>query len=359
MRNPNGYGSVVRLPGNRRRPWMVRITSGYRDNGTPMYKALDYFSRREDAMIFLADYNDNPYEVDARNITMSELFKKLQLIEFPKMSNSLQATLKAAYKHCERLHGEKYRTIKKYQMQACIDSCGLSYATRTHIKNLFYHLDRIAFEMDVITKRRSETLTVPPANAKQKTIFTKEEIAKLWEHEGEPGVDQILFMLYTGMRVSEMLTVQNANVDLENATIVGGMKTDAGKDRLIPIHEKIRPLVARNVSDDVYLFPVKRDVRNAKDAVAALKSSYGKIWTSVMVELGMEHTSHDCRHTFRSGLDSAGANKVCIDMLMGHKSRDIGERVYTHKTVDELREAVNLLSYDVSVSPRNKRVINK
>ncbi len=62
-----------------------------------------------------------------------------------------------------------------------------------------------------------------------------------------------------------------------------------------------------------------------------------------MKQLKMEHTPHECRHTFRSRLDSAGANKKCIDLLMGHKSKDVGERVYTHKTLDELKDTINLL----------------
>ena len=62
-----------------------------------------------------------------------------------------------------------------------------------------------------------------------------------------------------------------------------------------------------------------------------------------MKQLSMSHTPHECRHTFRSRLDSAGANKKCIDLLMGHKSKDVGERVYTHKTLDELKDTINLL----------------
>ena len=58
----------------------------------------------------------------------------------------------------------------------------------------------------------------------------------------------------------------------------------------------------------------------------------------------IEHTPHECHHAFRSRLDSAGANKRCIDLMMGHKSRDVGERVYTHKTLDELKQAIELLS---------------
>lgn len=62
-----------------------------------------------------------------------------------------------------------------------------------------------------------------------------------------------------------------------------------------------------------------------------------------MNKLNFHHTLHECRHTFSSRLDSHGANKVCIDLLMGHKSKDTGERVYTHKTIEELKGAICLL----------------
>ena len=51
----------------------------------------------------------------------------------------------------------------------------------------------------------------------------------------------------------------------------------------------------------------------------------------------------DHSHTFRSRLDSLGANKVCIDKIMGHKTNDAGEEVYTHKTIQELKKMIELI----------------
>lgn len=73
-------------------------------------------------------------------------------------------------------------------------------------------------------------------------------------------------------------------------------------------------------------------------------TQYYTFWNGIMEQLGQTHTPHECRHTFRSRLDSAGANKVCIDLMMGHKSKEVGERVYTHKTLSELRTAIELIS---------------
>lgn len=45
-----------------------------------------------------------------------------------------------------------------------------------------------------------------------------------------------------------------------------------------------------------------------------------------------------------AALIQRGANKVCIDRLMGHKSKGTGERVYTHKNIEELRLNIELIA---------------
>lgn len=71
--------------------------------------------------------------------------------------------------------------------------------------------------------------------------------------------------------------------------------------------------------------------------------SYYSRWNEVMRRIGATgKTPHEARHTFETMLDNAQGNRKCIDMLMGHKSRDIGNRVYNHKTLDQLRETILL-----------------
>ena len=72
-------------------------------------------------------------------------------------------------------------------------------------------------------------------------------------------------------------------------------------------------------------------------------TTYRTFWRDIMDTPEMQHTPHESRHTFRSRLDSAGANKRCIDLMMGHYSKEVGERIYTHKTFDELKTAIELL----------------
>ncbi|MEG1945406.1 MAG: tyrosine-type recombinase/integrase, partial [Oscillospiraceae bacterium] len=116
-----------------------------------------------------------------------------------------------------------------------------------------------------------------------------------------------------------------------------GIKTKAGKDRIVPIHPKILDIVTvYHDQGNEYLFSY-----NGKKMSP---SQYYTFWNQIMTDHGMTHTPHECRHTFRSRLDSAGANKVAIDRIMGHSSGGTGERIYTHKTPEELRTAIEKIT---------------
>lgn len=336
MKNPNGYGSVVKLSGNRRKPYCARKTSGWNEKGHPIYMVIGYYAERQDAMIALAEYNRNPYDIDLAKITMKELFERWSARDFSKMSKSSAASHKSAFKHTEPLHNVPYKNIKAYQMQEIIDNCGRGYSTQGAIKNLFGQLDKYAMELDVIMKCNSALISAAPIPPSSKIPFTEDEIQSVWNISEQEWVDSVLFFLYTGFRIGEMLTIESDNVNLDDMTIKGGIKTKAGKDRIVPIHPRIENFVQlRKAEGNKYLFSY-----NGKKLSA---SQYYIFWNNIMEQLSISHTPHECRHTFRSRLDSAGANKRCIDLLMGHTSKDVGERVYTHKTLDELKDTINLL----------------
>lgn len=223
-------------------------------------------------------------------------------------------------------------------MQDTIDNCGCGYSAQGAIKNLWGHLDRFAMELDIVSKCYSELLTSEPIPETTKQIFTDEEVKRVWDNQQLPYADSLAFFLYTGFRISEVLEIKISNVDLKEGTIKGGTKTAAGKNRIVPIHSKIEGIVKKRVeqSKSGYLFEWNGKKMN--------QTQYREIWSTLMGQLQMEHTPHETRHTFRSRLDSAGANKVCIDRLMGHKSKETGERVYTHKTITELKLNIELIT---------------
>lgn len=338
MRNPNRYGSVVRLSGNRRRPFMVRGgVYGYDERGYPMFDIIGYAATREEGNIMLAEYNHDPWDVDKAKITLEELFKLWKDTRAPKLGASNRASLFAAFHYCFKLSAKPYKQIKAYQMQETIDCCQKSYSTQAAIKNLWKHLDHFALELDIINRCYSELLTSAPIPETTRDRFSDDEIKTVWAHEADPWVDTVLIFLYSGWRISELLSLRKEDVDLSAGTMKGGVKTKAGKNRVVPIHPFIFPYIERRMKEPGdYLICYKGKVCS--------ESQYRIIWKGIMRNLGITKTPHECRHTFESLLDSAGAKRKCIDLLMGHVSKDVGNRVYNHKTLDELRFSIELIT---------------
>lgn len=338
-RNPNGYGSVTKLKGNRSRPWVVKVTL-YDGEGTGKQVPVGYAETEEKAMMLLAQYNNNPWEIDRERITLAILFQRWEEIKMPKLGASNAACLKAAYKHCSKYYGMKYRAMKSFHMQECIDSCGKGYSTQANIKKLFGHLDKFAFELDIIDKMYSQLITVSETVPETtRTPFTQDQVNELWklQDQGEPWVDTVLMYLYTGFRLNELLNLKVEQIDLEKQLLQGGLKTEAGKNRIIPIHPRILPLIQKRIDQgNVYLISSRVNGR-------ITYQNYYKHWNPIMKKLGIDKTPHEARHTFETFLDNANANRKCIDILMGHKSSDIGNRIYNHKTIEQLRNTILLL----------------
>ena len=65
----------------------------------------------------------------------------------------------------------------------------------------------------------------------------------LWQHVDDFGVQVALILCYTGLRPSELAQIRTADVHLAERHMRGGMKTKAGKNRVIPLAEKSVPLI--------------------------------------------------------------------------------------------------------------------
>lgn len=334
-RNPNNYGCVTKLKGNRSRPWVVKVTV-YDEEGHAKQVPIDYAETEEKGNIILAEYNNNPWNIDRNKVTLVELYNRWAKIKLPKLGTSLQSSLKSAFKHCSKYYGLKYRNIRAYQMQDCIDNCGCGYSTQGAIKNLWGHLDRFAFECDIIDKMYSSITSAPPIPETSREPFTDAQVTALWKIKDEPWVNTVLIFIYTGFRLNELLGMKTEQLNMKEKYFLGGIKTAAGKGRIVPIHKRIEPLVKELVDQGTPYLISYQGKRMSQ-------SNYYKFWGEVMKKIDADKTPHEARHTFETNLDNAKANRKCIDLLMGHKSKDIGNRVYNHKTIEQLRDTVNLL----------------
>lgn len=64
---------------------------------------------------------------------------------------------------------------------------------------------------------------------------------------------------------------------------------------------------------------------------------------TLMDQLGMKHKPHDCRHTFATLMSNAGADMVSLQKIIGHASYNTTANTYTHKDIDELKKAIDLI----------------
>ena len=343
MRLPSGYGGIVRLKGNRRKPYQVRLTKGFTDEGKQIYMYLGYYARRGEALEALAEYNSSPYDITRETITFAEVYKKWSNEHFKKVSSSSIERYSNAYrKYCKSLYKMRFKDIRLTHLQAVIDNCGMAHPTRASIKTLFAVLTRFAMKNDIVDKDYAQYVDVGQREGKiNRKPFTQEEIDKLFKYvDTFDYLDTILIMIYSGLRVGEMLDLRIENIHLEERYMVGGSKTEAGKNRIIPINKKIEPFIRKYYEknkDKEFL------IINSLGRPMGYSNYRREKFDNIMEKLKMEHKPHDARHTFASLMDSAGANKLCIKRIIGHSSQDITEDIYTHKTLEELIEAIDLI----------------
>ena len=175
--------------------------------------------------------------------------------------------------------------------------------------------------------------------------FTDEEMDLLWQHVGDDAlIDVLLVQCYSGWRPQEIGLIEIANVDLENGTFKGGIKTDAGKDRIVPIHPRIRHLVERNYKKaqeigSLYLFNYTNPSNRSKNT-ALTYERYQKWFYKLRDELNLNpaHRLHDARKHFITTAKKYGVDEYAIKYIVGHKISDITEKVYTQRDFEWIRE---------------------
>lgn len=339
MRKPNGYGTIKKLSGNRRRPFVFLVSKNGRQ------KPVEYFTSQIEAEIFQADYNKIHHNrsLPGHQITLAELYHRWlpAHIADTAPSESAIASYSNSFEHLALLHYEPFQKLKYSDYQRIIDSMrksGLSYSSCKKVRSLISLLEKYARKLEIIDKSYAPLLSI----GKNKPVrphkpFSRQKINRLWQHTDEPGVDTVLILLYTGMRVGEMLHLQKSDVNLRQRYIrITKSKTAAGI-RTIPIHHRIYPLIeARMNTSGPWLI-------SQNDHMCSY-SNYCILWRNVMHLIHADgHTTHDCRHTVATLLDNAGANETAKRRILGHAGGDVTERVYTHKGLRQLRKCIELL----------------
>ncbi len=348
MRLPNGYGGVTKLSGRRRKPYMVRKTIGWHidektDKKVQDYVVIGYAATKSEALQMLADYNNNPFDVSASKITFKEVYECWSAEKFPTVSDSNVKGYKASYKACVPLYDKVFKEIKLAELQNVVDTCGKNYPTLRKLKVLLNQLYEYAMKNELCNKDYSEYVDIVKhkdrnPNKRDREKFTKAEIDRLWKASDDKYYQIVLMLIYSGVRISEILNLKREDVNLnEQYFDVKLSKTDNGIRR-VPIADKVLPFFKNWYNDGESEYLLHTENGNKFD----YRNYYDSYFTPLMVNLNMDHTPHCTRHTCISMLAEAQVDQTTIKKIVGHSgAMTMTERVYTHLDVEVLINAIN------------------
>lgn len=367
----NGEGSISY--DKRRKRYRAKITVGWEINEETgktkqIVKTLgSNYKTKGEASRALAEYLKNPFNLNDKNITFSQLYERWFEDFFAEGHQSIKYRVKAAYKYCSLIYDKKIREVTIIDMKDCIykgtavctkgERKGelqlASPQTKCAIKYLFNHLFAYATEARLVERNYAKDFSLDrrvdremQENHKEKIPFSEEEMNKLWKSiEFVPFADMIVYACYSGWRPGELIKLKVEDVDLENGVIRGGIKTSAGKNRLVPIHSLVRNIVEKYYNEAIevgseYLF---NDV-NKKQGIGLSRDQYLSRFHKVMNTLHFrkEITPHYTRHTFitKAKSRSVNMNEYILKLIVGHNIGDITEHVYTHREINDLKEEI-------------------
>lgn len=367
----NGEGSISY--DSRRKRYRAKVTIGWElDEKTGKSKQIvknigSNFKTKGEAAKALSKYLDNPYDIDNKNITFSELYNKWYE-NFVKTHKSQEYRLKSAYAYCSSIYNKKFREISILDMKDVIyngtristrgktkgQKIKATPQTKESIKYLFNHIYDYALEARIcdINYARNfalnkEVFKEKDKNKKNKDPFREDQIKKLWDSiEFVPFADMILYACYSGWRPEELVSLKIKDVNLEEGYIRGGIKTEAGKNRLVPISPLVRDIVEKYYNEAItvnseYLF---NDI-SKKTGIGLSYDQWLTRFKKVVSTLKFDGylTPHSTRHTFITKAKSLNVNmnEYILKQIVGHKIGDLTEKVYTHREIEELISEMN------------------
>ena len=323
MRLPNGFGSITFLTGNRRRPYWAKKFREWDERGYPQYTTIGYYPTYNEAYAALVEYNNSPYDIAVHNITFQEAAERWlkEYTEIPVNGKvPSQTTLvgyRAADARCEPIYDRRVREITASELQALIAtvSAGSQHVFKAYLSNVF----KWAVRNNIITASPVSYIYKTARENPKRNPFTVDEVRAIWKMDPSPIRDTALILLYSGMRVGELFTISKKT----DRYIIAGLKTEAGRDRMIPIHSSIHQMVEN-------MPKWKNPIQIYQEFVKAFPG----------------HTPHDCRRTFITRTLECGMDQTVSRKIVGHASKDVHEGAYIMlNDVDYLCSQMELVRY--------------
>lgn len=341
LKLPNGFGSITKKSGRRRRPYEIRKFIDGRQ------KVIGYEASYESALAFLCEYNKNPLLFSPSEITFSELFTLVKAYLYPRIKPHTQQSYTASYNHLKRLYDKQFAKIRIGDLQSAIRDIhdnGAGYSTQKKARQVLHHMYSYAVKYEIIPPEKDISRYVDIDKDKKvykKTIFNTRQIYKLFRASNNRYAKMILMHMMLGTRPSEFLAIEKTDVKLrQRYLIIRESKTEAGRNRIIPLHKQTLPFWIEFLAEN------NKFIACDEHGIHLNYSRFRTKFDKTLIELNIKyHTPHECRHTLASLLNNVGANITASKRILGHASNDITEKHYTHKDLHQLKKAMDLIVF--------------
>lgn len=315
-RRPKGSGTVYKMTGKRNTKAYIAVTSKKETLGT--------YNTAGEAIQALDDYNAQNTPAARLKCTFADAYEKWKAQpKFDKLSTDMQKGYELAYSKAAPLYDRQLRDLKAADYQQVIDAMvekGLSRSSCEKQRTLFSQLCEWAMAQDIINKNYAALLQLPAATGKAERTLTTAEIERISSYQKDHKFGQTaqiaMVLLYTGMRIDELLSMRCEDVHLKERYMQGGEKTEAGKNRIIPILDPIYKIIAFWMLDSgcEWLIPSKTGTKLDKRNVATK-------FRALMQECQIDGVHpHTLRHTASSKMVECGLEKTAVQAILGHKN---------------------------------------
>lgn len=362
MRLPNGFGQISEIKSaHLRKPFRAMVTVGKTELGRPIVKPLkpeSYFKTYNEAYSALMKYHESPYDLE-QNITVREVYERWLKRKYDtdpgRYSHESKAGMMRAWKYCQSIENIIMSELRVKHIKFCMEN-GISEVRGVQktpdssmqilIKQLMNQLFDYAIEYDIVSINYARNMVMPKDVMKEakKTNqghipYTPEEMNVFWNYVGKNIIaDLVIVQCYTGWRPQELITLTTADTNIIDWTFYGGMKTDAGKNRTVPIHSKIKEIV-RTAYDKAlaagskYLF-YRTDKSNR---IISISYKWFLIHYYDFLEkhkISSVHRPHDGRTHFVTQAKKYNVDEYAIKKIVGHTITDLTEKVYTKRDLE-------------------------
>ena len=355
VRKPRQARRRVRGTGSIRKLTDTRRSKPYRaEKGG---KRLGDFSSMEAAQQFLDKINAKPRLADSINLTLQDIYDIWKARDYPDLTPKGRATYDTIWPKFAPVAALRMRDVTTETIQPLVDAeiqKGRSRSQQEKIRSMYSLLCQIAMERDIIDRNYAQFLRLSSQGVVTRDLFTEEEIQAVLRDAAACDTSKIIaILLYTGFRINELLQMPLSGVNVKQWYFRGGEKTEAGRDRLVPIVTAIRPFVRYfwdRATGDLFLSGYSG---NLQDNNFRKRDYYPTLERLGIRTKDRAMRPHSCRYTLATRGHSMGIDNDTLAKILGHAEFAVTSDIYIQADLQHLHQ--EMAKIDPGKKATNKR----